>query len=216
MKCLIRLATAADAKPLTDLINHAYRGEGGWTTEMDLVGGQRASLSDVTSWLQEQEQEGETSKQPIFVAVEDHCDFTSGKDSPTTAGDHSSSTPSLSSSACTTHQRAPLLGCVQPARAGHQGNIQEQEGIAILSLFAVAPQYQSQGIGKALIHHALNHMREAWHCTKCIITVIEVRHDIIRWYEKLGFTWDGVTTKPFVLPELAKKQFLFRVMEKIL
>lgn len=86
----------------------------------------------------------------------------------------------------------------------------------MLGLFAVAPQYQSHGIGKALIHHALNHMRVAWHSTKCIITVINVRHDIIRWYDKLGFTWDGATTKAFVLPELAKQQFHLRVMEKVL
>lgn len=89
-KCLIRLATATDAEPLTNLIHHAYRGEGGWTTEKDLVRGQRATLADVTRWLQEQDQGGETStRQPIFLAVEDKCDCTSGKDSPITAGDYS-------------------------------------------------------------------------------------------------------------------------------
>ena len=40
----MRVASAADAPALVDLINSAYRGESskaGWTTEADLLGGQR-------------------------------------------------------------------------------------------------------------------------------------------------------------------------------
>ena len=50
----MRAATAADAPALVDLINSAYRGEGskaGWTTEADLLGGQRVDLDGVIEMI---------------------------------------------------------------------------------------------------------------------------------------------------------------------
>lgn len=47
---LVRLATAADAPALDRLINSAYRGDSsraGWTTEADLLGGQRTDTADL-------------------------------------------------------------------------------------------------------------------------------------------------------------------------
>src|SRR5262249_61052837 len=50
----IRVATTEDAPALVDLINSAYRGESskaGWTTEADLLGGQRVDLDGVLDML---------------------------------------------------------------------------------------------------------------------------------------------------------------------
>lgn len=50
----MRVATAADAPALVDLINSAYRGESskaGWTTEADLLGGQRVDLDAVVEMI---------------------------------------------------------------------------------------------------------------------------------------------------------------------
>jgi ribosomal protein S18 acetylase RimI-like enzyme len=50
----MRMATAADAPALVDLINSAYRGESskaGWTTEADLLGGQRVDLDGVAEMI---------------------------------------------------------------------------------------------------------------------------------------------------------------------
>ncbi len=47
---LLRLATAADAPALDRFVNSAYRGESsraGWTTEADLLGGQRTDTADL-------------------------------------------------------------------------------------------------------------------------------------------------------------------------
>lgn len=247
-KWFIRLARPADAQELTNIINEAYRGEGGWTTEKHLVDGQRATLAEVAGWLQEQEadeegnskdnagivdQDGETNvnqtrqtlstrcqhEQPIFVAVRDTAAFLPGD---TDADTSSEGNP----------HKQTLLGCIQPSRLktsvdddsahdlSHISNAQketrQQRREAMLGLFAVSPAYQSHGIGKALLEYALRYMQATWNTTICIITVIDVRQEIIRWYEKQGFTWDGVTTKPFVLPELSKAKFQFRVMEKAL
>ncbi len=46
----VRIATAADAPALVALVNSAYRGDtsrAGWTTEADLLGGQRVDLDGV-------------------------------------------------------------------------------------------------------------------------------------------------------------------------
>jgi ribosomal protein S18 acetylase RimI-like enzyme len=48
------IATAADAKPLSDLVNAAYRGAGGrrgWTHEAELISGERARSSDVAAMI---------------------------------------------------------------------------------------------------------------------------------------------------------------------
>jgi GNAT superfamily N-acetyltransferase len=50
----IRIATAADAPALAALINSAYRGESskaGWTTEADLLGGQRTDVEGLAAMI---------------------------------------------------------------------------------------------------------------------------------------------------------------------
>ena len=48
------IATVADAKPLSDLVNAAYRGSGGrlgWTHEAELISGERAKSSEVAATI---------------------------------------------------------------------------------------------------------------------------------------------------------------------
>jgi len=48
------IATVIDATPLADLVNAAYRGTGGhygWTHEVELIAGNRASTSDVATLI---------------------------------------------------------------------------------------------------------------------------------------------------------------------
>jgi ribosomal protein S18 acetylase RimI-like enzyme len=48
------IATVADAKPLSDLVNAAYRGAGGrrgWTHEAELISGERTRSSDVAAMI---------------------------------------------------------------------------------------------------------------------------------------------------------------------
>jgi ribosomal protein S18 acetylase RimI-like enzyme len=48
------IATVADAKPLSDLVNAAYRGVGGrrgWTHEAELIAGERARSSDLAAMM---------------------------------------------------------------------------------------------------------------------------------------------------------------------
>ena len=49
----IRTATIKDIPSLVSLVNNAYRGEGGWTSEGHLIGGPRTRSEDVGELLQE-------------------------------------------------------------------------------------------------------------------------------------------------------------------
>ena len=51
---MIRLATPADASAIVQLVNSAYRGDtsrAGWTTEADLLGGQRTDYEAILEFL---------------------------------------------------------------------------------------------------------------------------------------------------------------------
>jgi GNAT superfamily N-acetyltransferase len=60
--CAIRAAVPADASSLHAIIHAAYRTELSWTTEVDLVQGERISLPELQSVLAR-------SKDPVFVAT---------------------------------------------------------------------------------------------------------------------------------------------------
>ena len=49
----IRPATTNDVSDIVQLVNSAYRGEGGWTGEAHLIGGPRTTAVDVEALLQE-------------------------------------------------------------------------------------------------------------------------------------------------------------------
>jgi len=52
---MIRYATPADAEAISQLVNSAYRGDSsraGWTTEADLLGGQRTDAAAILEFLQ--------------------------------------------------------------------------------------------------------------------------------------------------------------------
>lgn len=52
---MIRYATPADAEAISRLVNSAYRGDSsraGWTTEADLLGGQRTDAAAILEFLQ--------------------------------------------------------------------------------------------------------------------------------------------------------------------
>jgi ribosomal protein S18 acetylase RimI-like enzyme len=63
----VRPATASDCAAIVDLVESAYRGDSsraGWTTEADLLGGQRTDLAEVRAIL-------EDPASRLTVAVED-------------------------------------------------------------------------------------------------------------------------------------------------
>ena len=56
-----------------------------------------------------------------------------------------------------------------------------------LGLFSVDPAQQSRGIGRKLVEAALAHARESMKRTQCVVYVLYMRAELIKWYNKLGF-----------------------------
>lgn len=99
-----------------------------------------------------------------------------------------------------------LLGCV---------NLQQQGGRLYLGMFAVDPEAQGMGIGKALLAEADAYARSVG-CASIYMTVISVRKELIDWYIRHGYTDTG-ERKPFKEDGLTGKHLQpleFAVLEK--
>lgn len=64
-----------------------------------------------------------------------------------------------------------------------------------LGMLTVSPEKQTQGIGKQLLFAAEKHAALS-KCSSVEMTVISVRYELIKWYEKHGYYKTG-KTKPF-------------------
>ncbi|WP_413558908.1 GNAT family N-acetyltransferase [Bdellovibrio sp. HCB209] len=143
-------ADESHVEDLVELVNSAYRGDSskkGWTTEADLLDGQRVDEDGI---LDNIEREGSV----ILIAEDDDT----GK----------------------------VLGCV---------HLEDHKGKCYLGMLTVDPTLQKHGIGKMLIQES-EAFAQFWGCTHIYMTVITVRTELIKWYEKHGFKNTG-EKKPF-------------------
>ena len=100
-----------------------------------------------------------------------------------------------------------LLGCVY---------LQKKEDKIYLGMLTVAPDIQANGIGKKLLQ-AAEEYAETQDCIAITITVISLRKELIKWYERRGYKATG-ERKPFPSNDprfgLPKRDLEFIVMEK--
>jgi ribosomal protein S18 acetylase RimI-like enzyme len=146
---MISKATLNDAAALVQLVNSAYRGEAskhGWTTEADLLDGQRTDQTAMIDLLKKPETALLKYEAPSGI----------------------------------------LQACVY---------LEKQHEKLYLGMLTVLPQLQNSGLGKKLLQAAEAYGREQ-HCTTIVMTVISVRHELIRWYERQGHQLTG-EIKPF-------------------
>jgi len=135
---------------LVKLVNSAYRGESskkGWTTEADLLGGQRIDAAGIKELIEKDES-------VVLVAEDDD----SGK----------------------------LLGCV---------HLEKQGDGCYLGMLTVDPTLQGKGIGQQLMDES-EAFAQFWDCTRIFMSVISVRTELVKWYEKKGFK-NTQNKKPF-------------------
>ncbi|BCM71905.1 MULTISPECIES: GNAT family N-acetyltransferase [Streptomyces] len=67
---------------------------------------------------------------------------------------------------------------------------------AYFGMFAVTPTQQGTGLGKIVMAEAERLARETWEATEMRMAVINVREDLIAWYERRGYRRTG-ETHPF-------------------
>ncbi len=144
-----RAATPHDIPALVALVTSAYRGEAsraGWTTEADLLEGQRIDPEVLRADLAR-------PRSRVLVA-----------------GDE-----------------AGLAACAHVA---------DEDGAGYFGMFAVRPGLQRGGLGGRLLAECERVAREEWALPAMRMTVIDVRDELIAWYQRRGYRRTGVL-KPF-------------------
>lgn len=143
-------ACAEDVEAIVALVESAYRGEAsrrGWTTEADLVGGQRTDAATVAELLAD-------AATSLLLARSDGA----------------------------------LVGCCALSRrAGSRARV---------SMLAVAPERQRDGVGRAILEEAARRARDELGAVAVDLAVLAPRAELIAWYARRGFAETG-RTEPF-------------------
>ena len=75
-------------------------------------------------------------------------------------------------------------------------HVAELEGYGYFGMFAVRPDLQGGGLGTAVLAEAERIARDDWRLGKLRMTVIDVRDELIAWYQRRGYRRTGIS-KPF-------------------
>ena len=121
--------------------------------------------------------------------------------------------------------RSQVLIAERP-RPGHSvdmlacAHVCEDDHAGYFGMFSVKPNLQGAGVGKAVIAEAERIVRDDWALPAMRMTVIDVREELIAWYERRGYRRTGIK-KPFPYGDprygIPKRDDLrFEVLEKIL
>lgn len=96
-------------------------------------------------------------------------------------------------------QDAMLLVAVSDAAIVASVHLQKNADAAFLGMFAVNPRAQGTGIGKQMLVAAERQVQAAWNVRRMRMKVINVRHELIAFYERRGYLRTGVVQE-FNLP----------------
>jgi GNAT superfamily N-acetyltransferase len=70
-------------------------------------------------------------------------------------------------------------------------HIERHDDYAYFGMFAVDPPWQGSGLGRQLLAEAERMAGEGWRCATMHMTVIDVRTELIAWYERRGYRRTG-------------------------
>ncbi len=168
-----RNATLADIPALIELVTQAYRGDAsrqGWTTEADLLDGNRIDADQLRADLAQPQAR-------VLIA----------------------------------ESGGEMLACAYVGRDGDTG---------YFGMFSVRPQLQGHGVGGRLLAEAERVVRDELGLERLRMTVIDVRDELIRFYQRRGYQRTGIK-KPFPYGDerfgIPKRPDLrFEVLEKSL
>jgi len=99
-------------------------------------------------------------------------------------------------------------------------HVAEEDGAGYFGMFSVDPGRQGGGIGKQVLAEAERIVRDDWTLPSMRMTVIDVRDELIAFYERRGYRRTGIF-KPFPYGDarfgLPRRDDLrFEVLEKLL
>jgi GNAT superfamily N-acetyltransferase len=142
-----RAATLNDLDELVLLVESAYRGDVsrvGWTTEADLLDGQRTSKTDLTPIV--------LDPNSVILIAQDEANNA-------------------------------LLACC---------HLEKQGSSTYFGMFAVTPKLQGSGLGKQMMMEAERIARAQFNTRRMEMTVIDVRSELIEFYERRGYCRTGI------------------------
>jgi ribosomal protein S18 acetylase RimI-like enzyme len=95
-----------------------------------------------------------------------------------------------------------------------------EDGAGYFGMFSVRPDQQGGGVGKAVLNEAERIVRDEWKVPTMRMTVIDIRDELIAFYERRGYRRTGVK-KPFPYGDERfgvpmRDDLRFEVLEKIL
>ena len=146
---VLRIAEMQDAPTLLALIESAYRGDSsrqGWTTEADLLKGQRTDEHGVRAAII-----SDSGKSLMIVA----------------------------------ESAGQIVGCCQLEVKAN--------GHCYFGMFAVRPELQGNGTGRAIVGEAERQARKQFGSNELRLQAFRQRTDLLGWYERLGFADTGDT-----------------------
>jgi ribosomal protein S18 acetylase RimI-like enzyme len=114
-------------------------------------------------------------------------------------------------------ERASPAGARELLACAH---VAVEDGAGYFGMFSVRPNLQGGGIGKAVLNEAERIARDEWRVPAMRMTVIDIRDELIAFYERRGYRRTGIK-KPFPYGDerfgLPKRDDLrFEVLEKTL
>lgn len=72
-------------------------------------------------------------------------------------------------------------------------HLQERGDAMYFGMFAVDPTRQAGGVGAAVLREAERIARDDWRVARVTMQVIDVRSELIAWYERRGYRRTGET-----------------------
>ena len=75
-------------------------------------------------------------------------------------------------------------------------HVAEEDGAGYFGMFSVKPGLQGSGLGKTVMGEAERIVRDEWRLSTMRMTVIDVREELIAFYERRGYLRTGIK-KPF-------------------
>ena len=115
-------------------------------------------------------------------------------------------------------ERSMLLLAEDEAGMVACAHVMVEDGAGYFGMFSVEPKLQGGGLGKQVLAEAERIVQDVWGCDTMRMTVIDVRDELIEFYERRGYHRTGIK-KPFPYGDarfgLPKRDDLrFEILEK--
>ena len=189
-----RYARQADTPALVALIEQAYRGKetaGSWNSEAHLLKGPRTNDEEISSLISREDSRFVIAEADGRLAG---CCLVQGLNRDPVRNWSSADAPHIEGLATPetgVRTSTPSTPCTPPVT---------DTNAAYFGMFALDPGVQGGGFGKQVIAEAERRVNDLWGANVMVMTVINLRTELIAWYERRGYQQTGATL-PFPFSE---------------